>query len=49
MPDAKTIHWRLPPNYLEPGTLLAVLRKHLSKGAEVAVTQRATVTIEIVE
>ena len=38
MPDAKTIHWRLPPNYLEPATLLAVLRKHLSKGAEVALT-----------
>ncbi len=38
MPDAKTIHWRLPPAYLEPATLLAVLRKHLARGAEVAVS-----------
>jgi len=30
MPDDKTIHLRLPPSYLETGTLLAVLRKMLS-------------------
>ncbi|MCH7814674.1 MAG: DEAD/DEAH box helicase, partial [Planctomycetes bacterium] len=37
MPDGKTIHWRLPPAYLEPQTLLAVLRKHLSAPAETMV------------
>ncbi len=31
MPDDKTIHLRLPPAYLEAGTLPAVLRKMLSK------------------
>ncbi len=31
MPDPKTIHLRLPPNYLEPQTLLAVLRHMLAK------------------
>ncbi|MCG3137582.1 MAG: Transcription-repair-coupling factor [Phycisphaerae bacterium] len=30
MPDPHTIHWRLPPAYLETATLLAVLRKLLS-------------------
>ncbi|MFQ5489961.1 MAG: transcription-repair coupling factor [Phycisphaerae bacterium] len=35
MPDARTIHWRPPPNYLEPDTLLTVLRKYLSEPAEV--------------
>ncbi len=30
MPDDKTIHLRLPPAYLEAGTLLPVLRKMLS-------------------
>ncbi len=30
MPDDRTVHWRLPPNYLdEPATLLTVLRKQL--------------------
>jgi transcription-repair coupling factor (superfamily II helicase) len=29
MPDAHTIHWRLPARYLEPATLVTVLRKHL--------------------
>ncbi|MHC4608869.1 MAG: TRCF domain-containing protein, partial [Planctomycetota bacterium] len=37
MPDAKTVHWRLPPSYLEPPTLLAVLRKRLSVEAEASV------------
>jgi len=27
MPDSKTIHLRLPPDYLEPDTLLPVLRR----------------------
>ncbi len=30
MPDPNTVHLRLPPNYMETGTLLAVLRKMLS-------------------
>ena len=32
MPDDHTIHWRLPPRYLEPQTLPAILRK-LLRGA----------------
>ncbi len=32
-PDGQTIHWRLPPNYLESGTLLATLRQLLSRRA----------------
>ncbi|MBK9129202.1 MAG: transcription-repair coupling factor [Phycisphaerales bacterium] len=31
MPDPRTIHWRLPKRYLEPRTLLAVLRKQLAQ------------------
>ena len=31
MPDPKTIHLRLPPNYLEPSTLLPVLRRMFLK------------------
>ena len=31
MPDPTTIHLRLPPNYLETSTLLAVLRRLLTK------------------
>ena len=27
--DARTIHWRLPKRYLEPATMLAILRKQL--------------------
>jgi len=30
MPDPKTLHWRLPPRYLEPLTLLATLRRILA-------------------
>jgi transcription-repair coupling factor (superfamily II helicase) len=33
VPDPQTIHWRLPPRYLEPATLLAVLRKQLAQPA----------------
>ncbi|MFQ6048483.1 MAG: transcription-repair coupling factor, partial [Phycisphaerae bacterium] len=29
--DGQTVHWRLPPNYLEPRTLLAVLRQRLQR------------------
>jgi hypothetical protein len=29
VPDPKTIHWRLPPRYLEPQALLTVLRHQL--------------------
>jgi transcription-repair coupling factor (superfamily II helicase) len=39
MPDAKTIHLRLPPAYLERGTLLNVLRQMLKRAsANVGVT-----------
>lgn len=38
MPDPQTIHWRLPPAYLELQTLLNVLRKRL---ADPPVLQRA--------
>ena len=31
LPDAKTVHWRPPPAYLETRTLVAVLRKRLSE------------------
>ena len=31
MPDSHTLHWRLPANYLEPPTMLTVLRRRLSK------------------
>ncbi len=31
VPDARTIHWRLPKRYLEVPTLLAVLRKQLAQ------------------
>ena len=30
VPDPKTIHWRLPKRYLEPKTLLTVLRRQLA-------------------
>jgi transcription-repair coupling factor (superfamily II helicase) len=33
MPDAKTVHLRLPPAYLEPSTLLSVLRNMLARAA----------------
>jgi transcription-repair coupling factor (superfamily II helicase) len=29
VPDPQTIHWRLPKRYLEPATMLAILRKQL--------------------
>ncbi|NLF32967.1 MAG: transcription-repair coupling factor, partial [Planctomycetes bacterium] len=32
MPDDRTVHWRLPPNYLEGDTLLAVVRNQLKRG-----------------
>jgi len=32
LPDDRTVHWRLPPNYLEPATLLPVMRKQLKQG-----------------
>ena len=31
LPDAHTIHWRLGKRYLEPPTLLAILRKQLAR------------------
>ena len=31
MPDHQTLHWRLPPNYLEPPTMLTVLLRLLQK------------------
>ncbi len=33
-PDPQTIHVRMPPRYLEPGTLLPVLRRMLAKAWE---------------
>ncbi|MFA6132697.1 MAG: transcription-repair coupling factor [Phycisphaerae bacterium] len=33
LPDAKTVHWRLPPVYLETATLLRVLLKRLRQTA----------------
>jgi transcription-repair coupling factor (superfamily II helicase) len=33
LPDEHTAHWRPPPAYLEPPTLLAVLGKHLRQAA----------------
>jgi hypothetical protein len=33
MPDAKTVHLRLPPAYLERGTLLNVLRQMLKRAS----------------
>ncbi len=33
MPDAETVHLRLPPKYLEPGTLTPVLRRMMVKAA----------------
>ncbi len=33
LPDPKTIHLRLPPAYLEPGTLVPVLRRMFQKAA----------------
>ena len=31
LPDERTVHWRPPSGYLEPSTLLAVLRKQLKQ------------------
>jgi hypothetical protein len=31
MPDHHTLHWRLPPNYLEPPTMMTVLLRLLRK------------------
>jgi transcription-repair coupling factor (superfamily II helicase) len=36
MPDHKTVHLRLPPNYLETNTLLPVLRRMLLRAGEKA-------------
>ena len=33
MPDAQTVHLRLPPNYLEPSTLVPILRRMLVQAA----------------
>ncbi len=33
-PDPKTVHLRLPPNYLEPDSLVAVLRNMLIKATK---------------
>jgi hypothetical protein len=44
VPDPKTVHWRLPKRYLEPGTLLAVLRKQLGReGSRDRESERARV------
>jgi transcription-repair coupling factor (superfamily II helicase) len=34
MADAQTIHLRLPPNYLEPGTLVPILRRMFVRATE---------------
>jgi len=36
MPDAHTIHLRMPPAYLEPRTLPAILRRILNRSASEA-------------
>jgi transcription-repair coupling factor (superfamily II helicase) len=36
LPDPHTVHWRLPKSYFEPPTLLAILRKQLSRQLVVA-------------
>jgi transcription-repair coupling factor (superfamily II helicase) len=36
MPDPQTVHWRLPPSYHEPPTLMATLRQLLNPGAMLA-------------
>lgn len=36
MPDASTAHWRPPPRYLEPGTLVSVLRNALARARQEA-------------
>jgi hypothetical protein len=36
VPDRKTVHWRLGKRYLEPPTLLAILRKQLRRAARPA-------------
>ncbi len=36
LPDAHTVHWRLGRRYLEPPTLLAILRKQLGRAASPA-------------
>jgi len=38
VPDPQTIHWRLPKRFLEPPTLLAVLRKQLARPAAPALS-----------
>lgn len=38
LPDEKTVHWRLPPKYLESGTLLPILRRMLNRAVERAAT-----------
>jgi transcription-repair coupling factor (superfamily II helicase) len=40
VPDPQTVHWRLPARFLEPATLLAVLRKQL-KGPDAAAAKAA--------
>ncbi len=34
LPDAQTVHWRPPPRYLEPPTLLRVLANQLKRGGK---------------
>ena len=43
IPDAQTVHWRLSKRFLEPKTLLAVLRRQLSARHEVRSTEKARV------
>jgi transcription-repair coupling factor (superfamily II helicase) len=33
IPDPQTVHWRLPPRFLETPTLLAILRKQLAEAS----------------
>ena len=34
LPDQQTVHWRPPPNYLEPRTLITILRRLFSGAAK---------------
>jgi len=42
MPDPNTVHLRLPPAYLEPTTLLPVLRRMLQKASSASLTPAAS-------
>jgi hypothetical protein len=40
LPDAQTVHWRLPKRHLEPRRLVDVLRQQLAGAPKEAVHQQ---------